>query len=633
MRGSLTATFLYFLGMLAVLVGERAIGAGSARWVTLLGVLLVLGAAVQRLWRWRSATGERRRIERDLAVLAALGLAALALYFIQSDLWPRLAGAPLEKRWPRLAGSLGALWPALWLASALPLVMVELAYAAVARAPRLEAGRLRDALLTGLGLAGALVFAFAITYVATEHDHKVDLSYFRTARPGEATRKIVRTLDQPIDVSLFFPPASEVRDETSGYFADLAKESGQIRVGNYDHAVDPSKAKELGVSGNGMVVIGRGTRREQLSVGIELESARSRLQNLDKEVQKRILQVARPARVVYLITGHGERGPEALGETDKRATVRELRDALVQQGYTVRNLGAAEGLVTDVPADAAAVLLLGPTKALLSEETKALERYLGRGGRVLLALDVEAGQELRELLAPFGLRFLPTLLANDQVYAKRSYQTGDRANLVSGWFSSHPSVTTLGRLGMRLPMVLPSAGAFEEIKGHDKETSVSFTVHAHGSTWNDLDGNFTFDAPPKGGQAGQPSDSQKLVEERKAWELAAAVTRKPAGAKQAAAEARLVALADVDALADGVFGNPGNAYFLIDSLKWLLGDEAIAGEISSETDVPIAHTKRRDVAWFYGSIFLAPALAIGVGLLVTRRRRAGKARRGAKEAA
>ena len=43
---------------------------------------------------------------------------------------------------------------------------------------------------SGVGLAGALVFAFAMTYVASERDKKVDLSYFRTAKPGESTRKI-----------------------------------------------------------------------------------------------------------------------------------------------------------------------------------------------------------------------------------------------------------------------------------------------------------------------------------------------------------------------------------------------------------------------------------------------------------
>ena len=59
----------------------------------------------------------------------------------------------------------------------------------MARAPKIELGRIRDAMYTGLGLAFALVFAFSIVYVASERDAKVDLSYFRTAKAGEAAAK------------------------------------------------------------------------------------------------------------------------------------------------------------------------------------------------------------------------------------------------------------------------------------------------------------------------------------------------------------------------------------------------------------------------------------------------------------
>jgi hypothetical protein len=56
-------------------------------------------------------------------------------------------------------------------------------------------------------------------------------------------------------------------------------------------------------------------------------------------------------------------------------------------------------------------------------------------------------------------------------------------------------------------------------------------------------------------------------------------------------------------------------------MKWLSGDEAIAGTVSNESDVPIEHTRKQDVVWFYSSIFLAPVLVIGLGLAVTRRTR------------
>ena len=59
-----------------------------------------------------------------------------------------------------------------------------------------------------------------------------------------------------------------------------------------------------------------------------------------------------------------------------------------------------------------------------------------------------------------------------------------------------------------------------------------------------------------------------------------------------------------------------------------MGDEAFSGQTSTEADVKITHTRKQDVAWFYSTIFLAPALVIGAGVVVTRnarrKRRQGK---------
>jgi hypothetical protein len=69
---------------------------------------------------------------------------------------------------------------------------------------------------------------------------------------------------------------------------------------------------------------------------------------------------------------------------------------------------------------------------------------------------------------------------------------------------------------------------------------------------------------------------------------------------------------------------------VLDAVRWLMGDEKFQGEITSEADVPITHTRKQDVIWFYSTIFLVPALVVGLGLIVTRRRRGPAAGRGPK---
>lgn len=609
-------TGLFGAGMALIFVGERLVGAGKARTaLTALGLAALVVAIVQRGLRARAADGEARRIEVLILALMGLGLLALKLYFVQSDVPVALHvfDKLLSVSSPKLAVGLQVIWPALWLMSALPLVLVEIAYASMIYAPRLEVDRARDAMLSGFGVAAAVVFAFASVFVATERDKKVDLSYFRTTRPGEATRKIVGTLTEPVQISYFFPPTNEVAEEVASYLGDLKKESDKLQIARYDQALDPAKAKEMGVSGNGIVVVSRGARREQLSLGQEMESAKNQLKTLDKEIQKRLLAITRPGRTVYLTTGHGERTSDPANDTDKRSTIRGLRTLLTDHSYTLRDLGAAEGLATEVPADASVVVMLGPQKPLLPEESAALVRYFERGGHLFIALDPEAGLDYAELLGPLGLQLrkndagAPVQLADETNYGKVKFNDSDHANLLTNSYSSHPSVTTLTR--SRAPVVILGGGALEEAKNKPKGVSVDFTIHSLVSTFADLDGNFRFD-PPK--------------EVKKTCEMAAAVTRKreaAPGSKTPAEDGKAVVIADSDLLSDAVLAYAGNHRVLVDGLTWMLGDEAIAGETATEQDVPIVHTKGQDVIWFYSSIVVAPGLALVCGWLVNRRRK------------
>jgi hypothetical protein len=593
----------YGAGMLAIFAGERIIGVGSGRAVaTGLGLLLVLAAIAARGLRAQSAPADRREVEKILLGLYALGLLAVVLYFVQSDVPTLRGGKPLEHGYPKLAVALAALWPAVFLAAAWPIALVELSYATMARAPRLEVARIRDALLSGLGLAFALVFAFSAAYVASERDKKVDLAYFRTTRPGESTRKIVRVLDQEIHVGLFFPGGSEVREEVVNYFSDLAHESSQLKVSSYDFDIDPAKAKEFGVTANGTVAVMRGGHKESLSIPVQLESARSALRTLDKEVQQRLLTVIKPKRRTLFTQGHNERSYDrGAAEPDQRPGVRDLKDLLIDQGQEVRYISAAEGLMTDIPKDTTLVMIIGPQKPFEPEEIETLRRYFDGGGRIFLALDPEAGVDMKGLLGPLGVTYHASMLANDQAFARRTHQDADHINIVTANYSSHPVMTTLLKLGMRAPLIMPGSGWLESVRNHPAGVATDAPVKAHPSTFEDKNGNFQHDTG----------------EESRPYDLTEVITK---------GNGRLFVVADSDLVSDGVIRVAGNGLLVLDVVRWLVGDEAFTGQVTSETDVPITHTRKQDVAWFYSSIFLMPALVIGLGMIVTRRTRRKRSR-------
>jgi ABC-type uncharacterized transport system len=606
-------SLVYGAGLVGIFLGERVLDVGSAQNIaSITGVALILVAIAVRLVRQSTLPAAHRAPERTMLALYLVGLVGVGLYFLNSDLLLRLTGRSLEQRMPRVSGVLLALWPALLLAGTLPVLFVELALASMAKAPLLELGRIRSALLSGLGIAFALVFCFAISYVASERNVHADFSYFRTSRAGESTKKIVAALDKPVAIHLFFPPGNEVREEVEGYFQELARQSKFLEVQRWDHALHPAKARELGVNGNGVIVIAREPLREQIGMPVEIERARGQLKNLDSEVQKRLLGVTRKQKVAYFTVGHDERSADTTGDADRRSTIRTLRSVLVDQNFEPKDLGIAQGLAREVPEDASLVLMIGPQKPFTETELAALGRYIDKNGRLLIALDPEANLTLPELLGPLSLKYNPVPLANDKFYMPVTYQDSDRVNIGTSTFSSHVSVTTNTRFGARAAVLLMNAGSLaKQEKTAAGIVNLDFTVRSQDSTWADKNANFKFD------------EGEEI---RTTYELVAAVTKRNASAIHPEEEARVVVMADSDLLSDRAIRNPGNGYLLLDVLRWLGGEERFTGQVASEEDVPVEHTRKQDLLWFYLSIFAAPALVLTGGFFATRKRRSARRR-------
>jgi len=603
-----TASAIYAAGLAAVYFGERVLGPGrTSTTATILGLAGVIAAVILG-----ASQGRGRPAGRVLPSLYGVGLAALAMYFSRSTL-PALVGhRALEISLPKLDGALSVLWPAVLLTGTLPVLMVEFALAGMARAPIVDARRVRAAMLSGLGIAFALVFCFAIAYVAAEENIKADLSFFRTARASAATRQLVSALDQPIEITLLYPPGNEVAEELASYFADLTRASSKVTVVRTDQAVDPAKAKALGAAGNGTVVIARGAVHESIQIPVKIENARFKLRTLDQDVHKRILSVARGKRTIYLVQGHEEKSFTPPTDADNGSRLSLLHELLVNQNLDTRDLGLAQGLGNEVPSDAAAVLLVGPQRAMLAEESAALLRYIQRGGRLLVAVDPEAATVAAPVLTGLSLQLSNATLVNDRIFWARTHQKADRIGIVPTGYSSHAALSSQAAYGSQMPVVFLGAGALTRTTGSpNPATSVDFIIRTDASTWEDKNKDLEFD---------------KDSEERKQYAVAAAVTMRNGATATATATAtandgRVFVIGDSDVFSDLLIRNRANALLAYDAIRWLLGEPDAAGPISNEEDIPVRHTRKQDVFWFYSSVFLAPALVLLGGWAATRKRR------------
>lgn len=589
---------MFSLGLVAIYIGERALS-GVARYaVSGLGALCLVAIALIA-FRLKVVDGERRRATVRILIEYSICVLAIALYFVQSDDLGWIDAGKLQT-------ALKVVWPALLILGLAPAVAMEVALAGMLRAPRLELWRVGFAARAARIVALAVIAFAGINYAASRWSRKVDLSYFKTTKPGSSTVKIVEGLTKPVRFILFFPPGNEVLEQAREYVESLIQTSDQASLEIVDQALDPDLARKLKVRDNGFLAIESYDRSETIRLGLEIENARSNLRQLDAKVQEKLLRVVRPARVAYLTTGHLERD-YAPPSDDTRLAIRDLRDLLELLGLQVKRLGAGEGLAREVPEDASLVVIPGPIEPFLPEERAAISDYTKRGGRLLVFMDPDHGTNDPELMALFGLQVSDTLVANERFIYRVQGRGESPYNLVTTRSSSHPTVTTLSRAAGRLGVLLMGSGAVSKVDTPPADLKITLTLRSMAQSWLDENENGKLDR-----------NSEKKTE----LDFAAAV--ESGSHAEGDKPMRAVVIADADVAGDGLIGNAGNRYFLADAVRWLVGDEDTAGTIESEKDVPIVHKKDEDTIWFYGTSALIPAGVLGVGLglvHLTRRKR------------
>jgi hypothetical protein len=296
-----------------------------------------------------------------------------------------------------------------------------------------------------------------------------------------------------------------------------------------------------------------------------------------------------------------------------------LEGFLRQQHYSVRLFGLSEGSASAVPDDAAAVVIVGPTQPFQKEEVDALRRFNEAGGNVMVFLDLNkpteklvdeaADDPLLVWLAEAGLAWQAEPLANDKNYVSATRSASDAWFIFSNIFTSHDSVVSLARNDERIAMLVYQAGRFQ-VTPEKGDFKAYETVRTLSDTFVDVNRNFKFD----NGTEKRNSYVLGAVAERKTPKDAA----KDPKAKQVK-NGRILAFADATTLSDALVRNPGNALFFADSLKWLVGESEFAGELATEDDVKIRHTRKEDIVWFHGSVIAVPLLVLGAGFLATRR--------------
>ncbi len=685
---------LYVGGLVLVYLGERVLSTNATwHWVfSGVGLAAAVLATVLRFSPRLRVGGERRHIESLLAALSITGLVGLTLYFATTDWGTAKLGLDTAETITRdrVEGVLTVLWITLIGVSVVPMLFAEGALYPMRHAERPESRRVRAAAASGLMLVLAAVYGALFVYAAQGVDLRVDYSYFKTSKPSDSTRKMAKSLDKQVKVIAFFPDVNDVRVEVKHYLDDVSRGVPKLQVQIKDRLLVPKLARKLHAMRDGVIILAKGETTETLDIGTDMKDARPKLKTLDRDFQAKLLKLVRSERTAYLTVGHGEiSDSQASSPKNDGRSSRIVRLLLQRQNYLVKNLGLSQGLASDVPDDADVVLILGPSQPFAPEEIASLQRYVQRGGHLLMALDPDAVPSAALALGegpqgsasalpgkpgaphhkkkptsadPPAGSTLPvgSALPPPAALAQTAQPGGaDASTVVSGLQA------LAGVVGLQFsPVILANDHDYVRRRFNDSDRTQlvtnRFSSHASVSTLSRhasqgaavvVFGTGSLERAPgstnkvdfalrtmPGTFADDNHDyKQDDGEKRSIYNIAAAVTRPVKGAKKekkkgAPDEMRAFVLADADALSDLVLGRVmTNQLLFVDAVRWLGGEESFAGEVNTEEDVPIQHTQQKDLIWFYATIFGAPALVLGLGLFFSRRSRRPRPRRRREE--
>lgn len=609
-----------------------------------IALLLLVGGTAMQLVRWIKSHGARRRAETLL--LGCYGLLILAgiVYFFTTKTGMGWIGlddltAKGARRYEVVMLVIAAILAGCAIVPAALMEMTVGEWTTDADDDAVELRRMSEMGLAGLSIALAAGFLMVTCGVAREKNIRKDVSYLRTAQPGESTRKIVESIEGPVRVHLFFPELNEVGGEVKGYFDELARlTKGKVVVESHDRLLSATLAKQYQVQKDGTVVIVKGADAKEkptkFEISTEMDAHRKRdgkLRVLDQTVNTELMKLLREKRKAYMTVGHGEiNDPDSLPSNvrDKLPSARAqvIKQILAGLNYEVKNLGAMDGLASAVPDDATFVMVLGPKSAFDPAELETLVRYVDGGGKLLVAMDPEGDFRLGPLEGRLGVGLGDArpgadarigLLVDDKSHYRMRNNESDWDMPLTNQFSSHPSTTELARGDARQGILLQTASFLtdREFNVAGEKPKRTYVIRSMAESWIDFDRDHKVGADEK----------------RDRYNIGAAIegpkTKKPDGTDGDGF--RAMVFSDQDLFSDHAVQTQNGKIFLetngrslpIDAVRWLGGEEMTIGLVNDEKDKEIKQTKRQQAGWFTATTIVAPLVVFGLGMLLGRPRR------------
>jgi ABC-type uncharacterized transport system involved in gliding motility auxiliary subunit len=361
-------------------------------------------------------------------------------------------------------------------------------------------------------IGGAIGLAILLNSFIATHSSRLDLTENQLYTLSSQTQQILRTLKQPLKVWVFTNTKTPNSDEL---LTAYKLRSSQF---SYEFA-DPQSpaAQRFNVQSGGEIHIENGHSKTFV------QSLNPRQELKETEITAGIERALGGAEQIAWLQGHGEPNPQSWSEAHR---------AIRNKNYRLQPLILAQ---QPIPTATKVLAWIGAQKPLLPAEVSAIDKYLAKGGRLLLLADPKVQLGADSLLQKYGITL------EDRLIRSQTEQRIGNGAIVTD-YGDHP----IGQNFEQNLSLFPTARPLQWKSIAGQETIPILTTTK--DSWS----------APTNTPAGQPFSSP--TDRRGPLTLGLAIT---------ANKSRLVVIGSANFIQDGLFDRALNGDLLLNSLSWL----------------------------------------------------------------
>lgn len=251
------------------------------------------------------------------------------------------------------------------------------------------------------------------------------------------------------------------------------------------------------------------------------------------EISAALKRMVMKSPLVAFLSGHGERNIDGGGDREYYAFAqyKAFRSSLINQGFDVTTLSL--DTVQDIPGNVDVLVIADVRTDLSSGELGMIERYIERGGNLLIAGEPRRQLQMNPLLKPLGLAFMPGILVResedfsaDLILARATYESREVTRQFR-WLNNYAEKV----------ITMPSSVGIQQIEDKGFKSIPLLATDSLGS-WNELETtNFVEDTIRL---------NEAVGEEEKANVVMMYLSRQVNGKEQ-----RVIVLGDADCIGNG----------------------------------------------------------------------------------